>query len=228
MITGITAHWVTGHQAFEVGYKEPVAPPVSTASLYRVPHDCERDADLKFVWGKRNGSPSYRDFIISPIPAPFRVQPEQVVPIKNDPKLIDLLCALNPDFTRERVTFFLDVGLIWCNTQWGVFHTPLVTGGAVLEAERVEGGRVYFKSIRLGDPVPTAAEVLKQHMSYIATSVHRDGRVQIMTRANGSSGRSPVRMFMVRKTVEPLWLPENELHRLPQGFEPPSAIWMPG
>jgi len=201
-------------------------PVLTPAPLWRIPHDCERDAAGNFVLGKRDGKPA-REFPTDPIPEPFWAFPDQTVPVKNYPVLLDLLHDLNPTYTRERMLQLLGTGLCWCNNTWGVFSKAIITGGAVLEAERVEGGRVYFKSILISDPVPSAQEVLDNHLSTIAVSVHVDGRVGIMTRPNGYGGRSPIRMYIVRKTIEPLWMWERQLHRLPDGVDPSDPTWLP-
>jgi len=198
----------------------------NASQLYRIPHDCELDANGKFVLGKRDGVPQ-REFPTDPIPEPFRASPDQTIPVKNYLELLDLLCELNPEYTRERALQLLGTGLCWCNNTDGIFSAAIITGGAMLEKEYTENGKVYFKSILISDPVPTADYVLANHLSTIATSVHKDGRIGIMTRPNGYGSRSPVRMFIVRKTIEPLWFPEDELHKLPDDFDPLSPIWLP-
>ena len=199
-------------------------PVLTPAPLWRIPHDCERDAAGNFVLGKRDGKPA-REFPTDPIPEPFRAWPDQTIPVKNYPTLFNLLCELNPGYTRVRALELLGTGLCWCNNTWGVFSAAIITGGAVLEEDHVENGRVYFKSINILEPIPGTQYVLDNHLSTIATSVHRDGRVGFMTRPNGYGSRSQIRMFIVSKL--PLWLPEVELHKLPLGFEPLSTVWMP-
>lgn len=205
-------------------HTEPVLPPV-TRLLFRLPHDEERDANGDYT-GRRDGTiRGSSDYII---PEPFRAQPDQTIPVKNYSRLLDLLCELNPTFTRDRAMDLLGTGLCWCNGSWGVFSAAIITGGAVLEAERVEGGKVYFKSILISDPTPTKDYVLANHLSAIATSVN-GSEVNILTRPDGRGfqTRSPVRMFIIRKTIEPLWMYERQLHQLPPGFEPDSPVWMP-
>lgn len=192
-------------------YKPETAP---VKLLARLKHDIER-----------NPRPARNFGSLIIIPQPFRASPDQQVPVKNYPALIDLLCELNPTYTRERALQLLGTGLCWCNGQWGVFSAAIITGGAVLEVERIEGGRVYFKSILISDPAPSAEYVLANHLSAIATSVHTDGTPGVMTRPNGNGTRSQVRMFIVRKTVEPLWFPAGDVQLL--DFDPPSPVWVP-
>jgi hypothetical protein len=203
-----------------------VTPPPAVR-LFRIPHDCERDANHKFVYGKRDGSSSFRTFKTDPIPQPYRAWPDQTIPVKRYPALLNLLWELNPEYTYEKAMAHLNDALCWCNGVWGIFSAAIITAGAVLEAERVEGNRVYFKSILVSGPTPTAEYVLNNHLSALATSVHQDGRPGFMTRANGYGTRSKVRMFIVREKPEPLWIPKDELHELPAGFNPPDELWKP-
>jgi hypothetical protein len=197
-------------------------PVVSSPLLARLKHDCERTSPPARSWGD-----------LQIIPQPFRAQPGQTIPVKNYPGLFDLLCALNPSYTRDRARQLLDPGLCWCNAQWGVMTDSIITGGAVLEVEQIENSRVYFRSILISNPVPSAEYVLSHHLSTIATSVKRDGTPRILTRPNGyrnadgSAKRSPVRMFIVRSQPEPLWFPAEDVQLLPPGFEPPDVLWMP-
>jgi hypothetical protein len=187
--------------------------------LCRLKHDVERSPMTDRSWGT-----------LDIIPQPFRSYPGQTV---NCGKLFDLLCELNPSYTRERVTDLLGTGLCWCNAQWGVMTDSIITGGAVLEVERIEAGRVYFKSILVSDPAPTAEYVLSHHLSAIATSVKRDGTPRILTRPNGyrnpdgTAARSPVRMFIVRSKPEPLWFAAADVQILPPGVDPANdPLWM--
>jgi len=192
------------------------SPPVKL--LARLKHDIER-----------NPRPD-RNFATDPIPQPFRAEPSQTIPVKNHPALIDLLCELNLLYTRERAEQWLGPGLCYTNQTWGVFHAPVITGGAVLEVLKIEESRVYFKSILISDPVPTVQQVLDNHLSHIGTSVHMDGRPGIMTRPDGryKGSRSPFRMFIVREISEDLSFPVNDVQLLPPGVDPSdNPLWMP-
>lgn len=214
-------------------YKDRTFIPDPTPKLlYRIPHDIERtspgsDASGAYT-GRQDGRVRDNNTNSVAIPEPFRANPDSTIPVKNYPIMIDLLCQLNPSFTRSRAEDLLGTGLCWCNREWGVFHAPIITGGAILEAEKVEDGKVYFKSIVIDEYIPTLPEVLSNHLSAIATSVNRSGEPNILMRESGTIGDSPVRMFIVStKDKSPLWFYENSLHKLPAGFEPPSPIWMP-
>lgn len=196
--------------------------------LFRVPHDIERDANGKFVLGKRDGKPRQIEGLSDVFPEPFRANPDQTIPVKNYPALLNLHYQLNPEYTKERADQLLGVGLAWCNQQWGVYSAAIITGGNVLEAIKVENGKVYFKSILISGAIPSYQDVVNNHLYQIGTSINvNSGDIAEMTRPNGNGTRSKVHMLIVRKTVEDLWMYENELHRLPDGFEPPNAIWLP-
>lgn len=194
----------------------PPPPPPPMPLLARLKHDKERSPMPARDFGATNI-----------IPEPFRAKPGQTIPVKNYPALISLLMALNPSYTEARARDLLGEGLCWCNSQWGVMTDSVITGGAVLEVEKIEAGRVYFKSILISGPIPTAEYVLSHHLSTLAVSVKKDRTPVMMTRPNGYGTRSQVRMFIVRKTVEPLWFPAADVQILPSGWEPPSPVWLP-
>lgn len=226
----LTSIHVVNNSAYETRYRMEelvVSPP--PVRLCRIPHDIERDERGKFVLGKRDGKPREKPagIITNVIPEPFRSWPDQTIPVKNYPALLSLHYALNPEYTRLRADQLLGTGLCWCNGTWGVYSAAIITGGNVLEVERVEGGRVYFKSILISDPAPTLQKVYDDHLYQIGTSINAlSGDLAEMTRPNGYGTRSKVRMLVVREKPEPLWLPEDEIHLLPAGFEPPSAVWL--
>lgn len=206
-----------------LAYGTQIYKPVATAPiLARLKHDIERTPR----WSRNFGTAEI-------IPEPFRAYPGQTIPVKNYADLVYLLYDLNPSYLPSRVEALLDTGLCWCNPAWGVMTDSVITGGAVLEVEKIDAGRVYFRSILISDPIPSAEYVLSHHLSTIATSVHRDGRPCIMTRPNGCRNpdgtpeRSQVRMFIVRANPEPLWFLAEDVQILEPGFEPPSAVWMP-
>lgn len=196
---------VTGYKTRALEFA--VAPSVQ---LCRILHDCER------------AHPEARNWVTDLIPEPFRASPSQTIPIKNYPALLSLHYTLNPTYTHERADDILGPGLCFCNQNWGVENDAIITGGAVLEVLGVEAGRVYVNSILISDPIPTAEYVLAHHLSFLAVSVHKDLRVGYMTRPDGGPDghRSKVRMFVVRKTVEPLWFPAEDVQLLPPGQEP--------
>lgn len=189
--------------------------PSPVQMLCRLLHDAERT------------HPEARNWVTDLIPEPFRARPSQTIPIKNYGALLNLLADLNPGYTQARADDILGPGLVFCNQTWGVENDAIITGGAVLEVLKIESGRVYVNSILISDPIPTRDYVLAHHLSYLAVSVHRDLSVGYMTRPDGQPNghRSKVRMFVVRKTVEPLWFAADDVMILPAGFEP-AETWM--
>lgn len=196
--------------------------------LYRIPHDIERadvpNDNLTYM-GWRDGCPRGTMTINPDIPEPYRAEPDHTIPLNEG--LQSLVWRLNPGYTYERFRDLLGTGLCWCNNKWGTFSAAIITGGAVLEATKVENGKVYFKYIDINQPIPSVQEVLDNHLSTIATSIDTNsGDVNYMTRPNGfGDNRSKVRMIIPSRY--PLWFWEKDLHKLPPGFEPPNVLWMP-
>jgi hypothetical protein len=78
------------------------------------------------------------------------------------------------------------------------------------------------------DPTPPVTEVLsKPWLWYWGVEVNGKGQVTFITRAraDGSGNRIPVRVPLITRL--PVYLQLIWLDKLPPGYIPPSALWMP-
>lgn len=179
--------------------------------LWYVPHDLmRRDVtvdDFRYVAGLIG---RVRQNVIEekkPLPEVYRMDPEHSIALNEDFR--DLLCAINPDISREKALGLLAMGLAWCNANEYVFDQPRVCGGATLEESYRDGNKVYIKSILTSQPVPTAEQVMASHCWYWATSVKPDGSINVITRLGPDGYYHWVRMFIV--TDEPVYINADEL-----------------
>jgi hypothetical protein len=138
---------------------------------------------------------------------------------------LDLLCDLNPMLSREKTMVLLGTGVAWCNTNWGVFDQPRLCGGAVVEGINDGNGKIWIKTMSVQRPAPTAQFVLDNFLSYIATEVKPDGRINLIQKIGIDGARHPARMIML--TSQAIYAPADEVLKLPPGFIPPSPHWVP-
>ncbi len=105
------------------------------------------------------------------------------------------------------------------------FDQPRVCGGAVLFGTEKDG-LLLISSMLSTNAILPASEVLK-HIEwwYWVVSINPQGEINLITRPAADGSRIPVRAPLL--TAKPVTLPLVELHRLPPGFIPPSAKWMP-
>lgn len=217
---------------------------ISQKTYYRIPHDIERYnydfGDLRYA-GARIGvvRAEIRNAGVAR-PEVYRVYPSQTTPIGYAHQW--LWKNINPELSNDKFCTLLGNSLAWTNNtgfpgrrnyilnkdlnlQLPTFHTALVNGGMILEGEE-DGDKVWIKSLLVSDPVPIATEVLNSKLWSWGTSViPKDGSINYITRKSKLGEFIPVRILFLTKTV--VWLPKDELHKLPNGFFPPPN-WIVG
>lgn len=223
-----------------------IPPPVQ---YWRVPHDIER------LWeGGPYGGDGYRagkarertynpaDGKYYTIPEVNRADPDQTTPLDCD--YIRLWRSMLPLLTLEQFILLFDNSWALFNgTGWpgryncltgadkgkGLpnFHAALVCSGAVLKQVRIENGFVWVESLSAGAPAPSLEFMEKnKHLWFWGTQVNHDGQVTYLTRGQTNGVPNRVRVPLV--TSKPIGFPATHLHKLPLGFFPPNALWMPG
>jgi hypothetical protein len=106
-------------------------------------------------------------------------------------------------------------------------HEPVITGGALFRALKVENGLVYFESILTTRALPAAKDVIERGLWFWVTAVTKDGQVNIAAKLGADGIYYPVRMPLFSRM--PLYAPARWLHKLPAGFSPvgydPRKMW---
>lgn len=212
--------------------------------LWRVPHDIERynvDLDDWRYSGTKWGvvRKEIRDAGVAR-PEIYRVYPDQTTRIGEKHQW--LWKNINPELSKLKWRTLLGNELAWTNGTgfpghrdyvnrmdldlgYPTFHAPLVNGGMILEGVE-DGNIVWIKSLLTSDSVPTEDELLKTHMwSWGVSVIPRDGSINYITRLGVDGIYKKVRIPLI--TAQKIWLPKDELHKLPYGFEPPPT-WMIG
>ena len=235
---------------------EAPAPPVGLRWA-RIPHDVERvnvdtgdfryRADLPEYRDNPRGGPVRANVIKAGkrLPEVYRMNPDHHTLVKCPAQ--KLWRGLNPELNDERWSSLMDGGLAWMNGGAGMpGHINCITGEGSDETTyprydeaRMCGGAMvlvwqdltvaWIESMLSTEPVKTAAEVLPhQEWWYWGTAVDPSGDVHLITRPSGeNSDGPPVGVRIINFTAQPVWLPADELHWLPDGFIPPSPLWMP-
>lgn len=190
-------------------------------------------------------------------PTVYRQRPEHSIRLSN--AHVGLLIDLNPELTEGMVRGLLDVGLAWCNAQWGVFHVPIIMGGASVTGSvgysvnqlLIDAGQLvrsvmtrrqsfmatrarfqalaqqnvlWINTLLTSQPVPSAQYMIDNFLCYTANGTRPNGLVNYFLRPGKDGQDHRVKMFMV--TVQRIYAPLDEVHKLPPGFVP-DALWMP-
>lgn len=220
------------------GVLELEAPPAP--QYWRVPHDIER---INWNAGDmRYGGDGYRLGPVrgsAPTPEVYRVYPDQTTPIGEAHQW--LWRNLNPLLSDDKWSRLLGNAYAFTNNtgfpgrhdyvnnrdvdkELPRFHAALVCGGAILEGQELNG-KVWIKSILISDPVPMAADVLADPgLWFYGTNVGADGYISFMQKKGMDDFYHTIVVPLLTKV--PVYLPTNELHKLPAGFFPPDARWL--
>lgn len=215
-----------------------------TIQLWRVPHDVERynlDAgDFRYA-GKRVGvvRKEIRDAGVAR-PEIYRCTPDHTTPIGEAHQW--LWRNINPELSGDKWRSLLGNYLAWTN-QSGFpgrhdfvnnkdvneslpnFHASLVNGGWVFEGEE-DGNKVWINNLLISDPIPNVVAFLaSRKWSYGTSVIPKTGNINIITRLGMDGNYKQVRIpFLTKRRV---YLPKDELHKLPNGFIPPPN-WIVG
>lgn len=203
--------------------------------LVRIPHDIERrDVDNNVSGGLDFMGPGYRfgpvrDDVFQyglALPEVYRFRPDHVVPLYDD--CMWLWRRLNPEFSDDKFCAWLGNALFMTNKtgfpgrrniilrkdldkKFPSFDAARMTGGATMEVTRIEGSKVFLKSMIVGRPLPTVEQVRNdQTLWFWGTSVNRRGEVNIMTKLGIDGNRHGCRVPFF--TAREIWLPASELH----------------
>jgi hypothetical protein len=229
----------------------------SSGQWFRIPHDVERvdfnaeDPDLRYrgnvpeYAGDPRGGPPRKVVLDrgAPMPEVYLLDPLHHT-------VLDCACQrmwkdLNPELGIKRQSALYGNGLAVTNNTgfpghyncltgedqdqvFPRFDKPRLFGGAVVLGMQ-KGERVYFSSMLVSDPIRSGAEVL-EHKEWWCywTSINPEGEIHYITRPSGPNSDGPnVPVRLPFLTTVQVSLPAVELHRLPAGFIPPSAMWMP-
>lgn len=213
---------------------------------YRVPHDIERvsmDADNTDLRYRGNAGGKPRSSVLNTgeaLPEMYRLDPEHHTIL--DCSFQRLWKNLNPDLSNAKWSTLLGNDIAWtngtgfpghynCLTGEGLglpfprFDIPRVCGGAVL-AGIEQDGRLWIDSMVVTRPAKPAGDVLRNPAWWFwATSINSQGEINFITREGIDGNRYPVRVPLL--TTYSVCLPLDQLHKLPLGFVPPDARWIP-
>lgn len=216
--------------------------PPQPVQFWRVPHDLERlnthISDLRYGGDGFRGGKVRRVVLEAGVARPevYRVYPDQTTPIGEPFQW--LWKNINPELSGSKWATLLGNTLAWTNgtgfpghrdfvnnrdadKDLPRFHAPLVNGGQVLEGIERDG-KVWIKSLLIGGSVPAAGDVLGDPTLWSwGTSVNPRGEINLITRLGRDYTYKPVRILFLTKF--PVWLPANELDKLPLGAPIPDA-----
>ena len=83
-----------------------------------------------------------------------------------------------------------------------------------------------LETIRTNEPAPAVADVLaRPWLWYWGTAVTRTGQVNLIQRTGMDGQLHPVRVPVITRLA--VYVPLKWLHKLPAGYVPPDARWMP-
>lgn len=218
--------------------------------FFRQPHDaellgCGPTADIwrrdREYLGDGITNNVIRQVNASSIPEVYRYLPDHVVSINCS--MLWLWRNINPELSDEVFFTLCNSNYAW-NNRMGLdnryncisgdnlgmgnpgFPNPLLCGGAIVKKIREDDVMLYFETIRVDKPLPTAEEVLsKPWLWYWGVAVNPEGQNSFITRSDGSGGRVNVRIPMMTRFEA--YVPKKWLDRLPPEFMPPSALWRP-
>jgi hypothetical protein len=176
------------------------------------------------------------------IPEPYRLLPDHQTPLNCE--FQKLIRDCNPEHKPDVVDNILDQAWILANNtgigapgrkncrtgavgdKWPALHAPIICGGALLRPLSIVDGYVYVESILTSNPVPCASLVLAcPWLWFWLVEVNAHGQVTFMTLSALDGTRKPVRMPLLSRYT--LYAKASWLHKLPMGFIPPSALWLP-
>lgn len=220
---------------------------------YRHPHDIElvnvdsKDGGRVYRGDGNRGGPvraTVRE-TNKGMPEVFRYAPDQVTPLSCE--WIKLWYALNPELTVKSFCTLLDNHLAFTNnTGWPgryncltgtlatgsnpyqppTFHAGILCGGAIVKMTRMVNTELYFESMPVDGPVPTAQWVLdRPYLWFYGTTIIPSGKVNYMVRLGKDGAMKRVRIPII--TRYPPHVPASWLDELPQDFIPPEANWLP-
>lgn len=218
-------------------------------TYFRVPHDTERirmyveegeRTDLRY---RGNSEGKVRKVVIDTgvaRPEVFRADPDHQTPLDRDHQFF--WRNLNPMLSDSKFSTLYGNTLAWCNgTGAGVRHNWITganadqkdiafdaarfCGGAIVPG-KINGNKVWLKSLLLSDPIPSAADCIAHPewgYWYWGTSINPQGEINLIKRLGIDGRYHPVRIANI--TELPIELPADELHWLPEGFMP-EATWL--
>ena len=211
---------------------------------YRVPHDIERvnvNADNFKYAGNRSGR--VRQAVLDKgeaLPEVYRLNPNHHTVLSCPYQW--MWKNINPNLSPQKWATLMGNQLMLmnhpadeqfynCVTGEGAgepfprFDQPRVCGGAIL-AGIEELGKLWIDSMVITQPVKPWGNVLDNPAWwYWATSINPRGEINLITREGMDGNRYPVRIPVL--THYSVWLPLDELHKLPLGFVPHDARWIP-
>lgn len=213
---------------------------------YRVPHDIERKnwntKDFLYMGDGYRDGPVRQPVINADdsLPEVYRLDPD--IHVILDCAWQRLWRDLNPMLSDRRWSSLLGNALAWTNNtgfpgkrncitgedsdeQFPRFDQQRTCGGAIHTGiER--SGMLLIDSMLVDNRVPTVEEVLDNpSFWYWGTSINPHGKINLIPRLGIDGNYYPVRVPNVTKTQ--VFLPLNELHKLPLGSEIPSPTWLP-
>ena len=155
-------------------------------------------------------------------PEVYRVLPQHGFRLNDD--WLNLFCEINPELSREMALSIFGEGLAFCNGTKNVMDQCRVMGGWMVTGTPA-GDKLWLKTLRVDQPVPTVAQVLADRTVWgWCVSVRPDGLIGLWWRRGLDGQDHNVRMFIV--SAQPVYISLDELYSLPAGFVP-GPQWMP-
>jgi hypothetical protein len=216
--------------------------------FYRHPHDIEiKSYDLGYDGGGWQYM-AYTSGLVrksvrnlgKALPEVYRLEPDQQTSLDCDWQ--KLWKDLNPMLSKRTWSTLLGNALAWTNrtgfpgrhdcinntdidSPFPAFDAPRVCGGAILKGVE-QGDYLLIESLLKDNRVPSAREVLsKRWLWFYGTSINPEGQVNLIMKPGIDGTYYPVRVPLITKN--PVKLKLNTLHKLPIGFIPMDARWLP-
>lgn len=193
--------------------------------------------------GYRNGP--LRDTVVNNsvgMPEVYRLYPGQQTSISCD--WLKLWRNINPELSDEKFCTLLGNGYAFTNKTGfpgrrncilgtnldqkdPAFHELLVCGGAVLKVLREDSEYFYIDSLLTSGPIPDADKLINEltWLWFYGVTITPTKRNFYMVK-NGYDGL-PKKIRVPFLTELPVFAPKDWFHVLPEGFIPPSPLWLP-
>lgn len=218
--------------------------------FYRHPHDIEiKSYDLGYDNGGwiymgdgYTSGPVRKSVTVNNVSLPevYRLEPDQTTAL--DCGWQRLWRELNPELSDKTWSTLLGNKLAWTNRTgfpghydcinntdvnlgFPLFDAPRVCGGAILKGVE-SNGYLFIESLLKDQPVPPTRDVLdKFWLWFWGTSINPRREINLIMKKGIDGNYYPVRIPLITKN--PVRLKLNTLHKLPLGYVPTDARWLP-